>query len=92
MKKLRVDRHSLLQLNPEYFVFPFSFQKHQIKIHRDILHAVLHGFGTWSVTLRENHRLWMFDDRNVRKISGPKRNEVNGGYRNFDCEELHKLY
>jgi hypothetical protein len=45
---------------------------------------------TWSLTLREEHRLGVFENR--RRISGPKRDEVTGGCRKLHNEELHSLY
>jgi hypothetical protein len=38
--------------------------------------VVLHGFETWSLTLREEHRLRVFENRVLRRIFGPKRDEV----------------
>jgi hypothetical protein len=43
-----------------------------------ILPVVLEGCETWSLTLREEHRLGVFDNRVLRKIFGPKRDEVTG--------------
>jgi hypothetical protein len=53
---------------------------------------VLYEYGTWSLTLREKHRLRLFENRVLRKIFGPKRNEVTGGWRKLYNEELHNLY
>jgi hypothetical protein len=47
-----------------------------------ILPVVLYGCETWSLTLREEHRLRVFEDRMQRRIFGPKRNEVAGECRN----------
>jgi hypothetical protein len=44
------------------------------------------------VTLREGHRLRVFENRVLRRIFGPKRNEVTGGWRKLHNEELHNLY
>jgi hypothetical protein len=44
------------------------------------------------VTLREEHRLRAFENRVLRRISGPKRDEVMGGWRKLYNEELHELY
>jgi hypothetical protein len=44
------------------------------------------------VTLREEHRLRVFEKRVLRKIFRPKRDEVKGGWRKLHNEELHKLY
>jgi hypothetical protein len=56
------------------------------------LPVVLCGCETWSLTLREEHRLRIFEKRVPRKISGPKRDEVTGGWRKLHNEELHNLY
>ena len=51
----------------------------KIKIHRTIiLHVVLYGCETWSLTLREERRMKGFENRVLRRIFGPKRNEVTG--------------
>jgi hypothetical protein len=44
------------------------------------------------VTLREEHRLRVFENRGLRRIFGPKRDEVTGGWRKLLNEELHNLY
>jgi hypothetical protein len=41
-----------------------------------ILPVVLYGCETWSLTLREEHRLRMFENRMLRRVFGPKRDEV----------------
>jgi hypothetical protein len=53
---------------------------------------ILYGCETWSLTLREEHRLRVFENRVLRKIFGPKRDEVIGGWRKLHDEELHNLY
>jgi hypothetical protein len=50
-----------------------------------------HGCKTWSLTLREEHRLKVFENR-VLRIFQPKRDEVTGGWRKLHKEELHNLY
>jgi hypothetical protein len=47
---------------------------------------------TWSLTLREEHRLRVFEKRVLGKILGPKRNELIGGWRRLHNEEFHNLY
>jgi hypothetical protein len=47
---------------------------------------------TWSLTLREEHRLRVFGNRVLRRIFGPKRDEVTGEWRKFHNEELCDLY
>jgi hypothetical protein len=54
--------------------------------------SVLYGCETWSLTLREEHRLRVFEKRVLRRIFGPKRDEVTGGWRNSHNVELHSLY
>jgi hypothetical protein len=45
-----------------------------------------------SLTLREEHRLRVFENRVLRRIFGPKRDKVTGGWRKLNNEELHGLY
>jgi hypothetical protein len=47
---------------------------------------------TWSLTLREENRLRVFENRVLRRIFGPKRDEVTGEWRELHNEELHILY
>jgi len=53
---------------------------------------VLYGCETWSLTLREERRLWVFQNRVVRRIFGPKRDEVAGEWRKLHSKELNELY
>jgi hypothetical protein len=65
----------------------------KIKIYKTIIVPVaLYGCETWSLTLREVHRLRVFENRVRRRIFGPKRDEVTGGWRKLHNEELHGLY
>jgi hypothetical protein len=57
-----------------------------------ILSFVLYGCETWSLTLRDEHRLRVFENRVLRGIFGPKRDEVTGQCRTLHSGELHKLY
>jgi hypothetical protein len=51
----------------------------KIKIHRTIiLPVVLHGCETWSIILREKRRLRVFENRLLRRIFGPKKDDVTG--------------
>jgi hypothetical protein len=52
------------------------------------LAVVLYGCETWSLTLREEHRLRVFENRMLRKIFGPKKYEVTGEWRELHNEEL----
>jgi hypothetical protein len=47
---------------------------------------------TWSLTLREEQRLRVFENRLLRRIFGPKRDELTGGWRKLHNEELYNLY
>jgi hypothetical protein len=65
----------------------------KIKICRPIiLPLLLYGCETWSLTLSEEHRLRVFENRVLRRMFGPKRDEVAGGWRKLHNEELHGLY
>jgi hypothetical protein len=50
-----------------------------------ILPVILYVCETWSLTVREGHRV-------LRRVFGPKRDEVTGGWRKLHNEELHNLY
>jgi hypothetical protein len=50
------------------------------------------GCETWSLTLREEHRLRVFENRVLRRIFGHKRDEVMGEWRKLHNEELYNLY
>jgi hypothetical protein len=57
-----------------------------------ILPVVLYGCETWSLTLREEQRLRVFENRVLRRIFRPKRDEVTGEWRRVHKEELNDLY
>jgi hypothetical protein len=57
-----------------------------------ILPVVLYGCETWPLTLREERRLRVFENRVLRRIFGPRRDEVTGGWRKLHNEELHDFY
>jgi hypothetical protein len=57
-----------------------------------LLPVVLDGYETWSLTLREEHRLKVFENRILMRIFGLKRDEVTGGWRKLHNEGLHSLY
>jgi hypothetical protein len=59
---------------------------------RIILPVVLYRCETWSLTLREDHRLRVFENRFLRRIFGLKRDEETGEWRKLHNEELHNLY
>jgi hypothetical protein len=57
-----------------------------------ILPVVLYGCESWSLTLREEHRLRVFENRVLRRIFVQKWDEVTGGWRKLHNEELRDLY
>jgi hypothetical protein len=52
----------------------------------------LYGFGNWSLILREECRLRVFENMVLRRIFGPKRDEVRGEWRKLQKQELSDLY
>jgi hypothetical protein len=56
------------------------------------LAVVLYGCETWSLTIREDRRLRVFESRVMRRIFRPKRDEVTGEWRKLHNEELNNLY
>jgi hypothetical protein len=64
----------------------------KIKIYKTvILPVVLFGCKTWSLTLREEHRLSVFENRVLRRIFGPETDE-DGSWRKLHNDELHSLH
>jgi hypothetical protein len=59
---------------------------------RALANVVLFGCENWSLTLREECRLRVFKNRVLRRITGPKRDEVTGEWRKLRNEELNDLY
>jgi hypothetical protein len=57
-----------------------------------MLPVVLYGCENWSLALREEHRLGVFENRVLRRILGPKRDEVTGEWRKLHDVELHDLF
>jgi hypothetical protein len=65
----------------------------KVRIYKTItLPVVFYGCETWSLTLREEHRLRVFENRLLRRIFGPKRNEATGDWRKLPNVKLHNLY
>jgi hypothetical protein len=82
----------LLLFSPKSFVFTSHIKNLKIKIYKTVLLPVLlYGCETWSLTLREEHRLRVFKNRVLRRIFGPKREE-DGSWRKLYNDELHSLY
>ena len=69
------------------------WKKLKVKIYRTIiLTVVLYGCETWSLTLRDERRLRVFEKRVLRRVFGPKRDEVTGEWRKLHNEELSDPY
>jgi hypothetical protein len=73
--------------------FRLLSRKLRVKIYKTIiLPVVLYGCETWSLTLREEHRLRVFENRVLRRIFGPKRDEVMGEWGKLHSGELRNSY
>jgi hypothetical protein len=65
----------------------------KVKIYKTIiLPVLLYGCETWCLTLREEHRLGVFENRVLRRIFGPKSDEVTGEWWALHNDKLHILY
>jgi hypothetical protein len=74
----------LLSFGAEYLSSSLLSNNLKIKIHKNVIFpVVLYGCETWSLTLREKCRLRAFENRMLRRILGPKRNEVTGAWKNL---------
>jgi hypothetical protein len=83
----------LLLFGTESLVLQFTIQKYKLKIYRNIIvPVVLYGCETWSLTFREERRLREFENRVLRRIFGPKRDEGTRERRKLHNEELNDLY
>jgi hypothetical protein len=83
----------MLPFGPEPFVLSPAVKNVKVRIYKTIiLPVVLYGCETWSLTVREEPKLRVFEKRVLRRIFGPKRDGVTGGWRKLYNEELHNLY
>ena len=75
------------------FCLPGCYQKNlKTKIYRTIiLPVVLYGCEAWSLTAREERKLRVFENMVLRRIFGPRRDEVTGEWRRLHNEELNGL-
>jgi hypothetical protein len=79
----------LLPFGPEPSAFSSAVKKlKNLNYKTTILLLVLYGCLTWSLTLKEEHRLREFENRVVRRISGLKRDEVTGEWRKLHNESF----
>jgi hypothetical protein len=82
----------LLLFSPKSFVFPSHIKKPKGEnMQNSNFPVILYGCETWSLSLREKHRLRDFENRVLRKIFGPKREEEES-WRKLHNDELHSLY
>jgi hypothetical protein len=82
----------LLSFGAGSSVFQFAIQKYKDYDIQNYNFACFNGCETWSPTLREEHRLRVFKNRVLRRIFGPKRDEVTGEWRRLHNEKLNVLY
>jgi hypothetical protein len=92
--KRRLNLVMLATIRSRTFCILVCCQKNlKIRIYNTIiLPVLLYGCEIWSLTVREEHRLRMFENRVLRRIFGPKRDEVMGEWRKLHNEELRDLY
>jgi hypothetical protein len=65
----------------------------KVRIYKTIiLPVVLYGCETWFLAVREEYKLRVFQNRVLRRIFGPNRDGITGGWRKLHNEELHNLY
>ncbi|KAJ4452338.1 hypothetical protein ANN_03863 [Periplaneta americana] len=90
--RINVEMPVIIRLRSSYH--PVCCQKNlKVRIYKTvILPVVLYGCETWTLTLREEHRLRVFENKVLRKIFGAKRDEVTGEWRKLHSTELHALY
>ncbi|KAJ4437888.1 hypothetical protein ANN_13827 [Periplaneta americana] len=92
-------KHRINMVNSCYYsvekILSSSLLSKNLKVriyHTVILPVVLYGCETLTLTLREEHRLRVFENKVLRKIFGAKRDEVTGEWRKLHNTELHALY
>jgi hypothetical protein len=82
----------LLTFGAESSVFSLLSKNVKIKIYKNTILLVLFGRETLLLTLREEHRLRVFENRVLRRIFGPERDKVRGEWKKLHNEELNGLY
>jgi hypothetical protein len=74
-----------IKIHKNCFFFLFIIHNHSTIFHstpHTLSGWITNGCETWSLTLKEEHRLSVFENRELRRLFGPKRGEVTGGWRN----------
>ena len=92
MKELRADgsQRVLFAVLCRIFCLPVYYEKNtKIKYRTTTLTVVPYGCETWSVTLTVDRRLTVFENRALRKLFGPKRDEVTGQWIRLHNKELY---
>ena len=83
----------MLSFGAESFVFQFAIKNLKVKVYRTlILAVVLYGCETWSLTLMKESSLRISENSVLRRILGPRREEVIEESRKLHNEELNDLY
>ena len=83
----------MLSFSAEFLSSRLLSKNLKIKIYRNIiLPVVLYGCETWSLILREERKLRVFENMVLRRIFGPRRDEVTGEWRRLYNEELNDFY
>jgi hypothetical protein len=83
----------MLPFGAEPFVLSLAVKHVKVRIYKTIiLPVVLHGCATWSLIVREKHKLKVFENRVLRRIFEPKRDGVTSGWRKLHYDGLHTLY
>jgi len=82
----------MLPFAPGFLSYRLLTKHINIKTQRAIILRVVYGCETWSVTIRKEYELRVFENRIPSNIFQPKRVEVLGEWRRLHNEELHDLY
>ena len=83
----------MLSFGAESLVVQVAIQKFEGQVYRTLIFpVVLYGLETWSLTLREERKLRVFENMVMMRIFGRRRDEVTGEWRRLYNEELNDLY
>jgi hypothetical protein len=83
----------MLPFGPELLSSRLLSKNVKVRIYKTIiLPVVLYECETWSLTVREEYKLRVFENRVLRRMFGQKRDRVTGGWRKLHNQELHNLY
>jgi hypothetical protein len=89
----KISRFCCEPFGTEPFVLSPAVKNVKVRIYKTIiLPVVLYGCETWYLTVREKHKLRVFEKRVLRRIFWPRRDGVTGGWRKLHKDELHNLY